>query len=103
MAKMAVIRTGGQQFLVKPEEVIIVQKLNNNVDDTIELETLGIFDEEGAEVEVGTPVLKKNVTATVIEHMKGDKVRVSKFKAKVRYRRTNGFRAELTKIKIQSI
>lgn len=101
--KFAIVRTGGKQFLVKENEVIIVDKVNQNVDDTIELETLGVFEEGGATVELGSPLLAKGVSAQVVEHMRGDKVRINKFKAKVRYRKTMGFRAELTRIKILSI
>lgn len=103
MAKVAIIRTGGKQFLVRENDVLYVNKLDSKIDDKIELETLGVFAEDSDDLELGAPVLKTSVNAQVVEHLKGDKVRVSKFKAKVRYRRTNGFRAELTKIKILSI
>lgn len=99
---MAVIRTGGQQFLVQQDEEIIVQKLESDVNKTVELETLGII-ENGKEVAIGTPLLDTKVKATVLAHMKGDKVRIAKFKAKVRYRKVQGFRPELTKIKITAI
>lgn len=101
--KFAIVRTGGKQFLVKENDVIIVDKVAGNVDDTVELETLGVFEEGGESVELGSPVMKKGVSAQVVEHMRGDKVRINKFKAKVRYRKTMGFRPELTRIKIVSI
>lgn len=101
MAKYAIIRTGGKQYIVRENEEILVERLENKVDETIQLETLGIFD--GDKVEVGTPVLKTTIGAQVISHPRGDKIRVSKFKSKVRYRKTTGFRADLTKIKILSI
>lgn len=99
---MAVIRTGGQQFLVQQDEEIIVQKLDNEVNKTVELETLGII-EDGKDVVIGTPVLDTKVQAIIVSHMKGDKVRIAKFKSKVRYRKVQGFRPELTKIKITAI
>lgn len=101
MAKKAIIRSGGQQFIVAENDEIIVQNLSSDINETIELETLGILD--GDKSEFGTPLLKNSIKATVVEHMKGDKVRVAKFKAKVRYRRVNGFRPQLTRIKIASI
>ena len=103
MAKAAIIRTGGKQFLVRENDVIFVQKLDSKENDKIELETLATFDEEGDALEMGAPALKKGVSAEVVAQLKGDKVRVAKFKAKVRFRRVNGFRAQLTKIKILSI
>ena len=70
--------------------------------DTIDLETLAVFDDKGS-IELGTPFLASKTTATVIEHMKGEKLRIAKFKAKVRYRRVTGFRSRLTKIQITKI
>jgi large subunit ribosomal protein L21 len=103
MAKFAIVRTGGKQFLVKENDVIYVDKIDGDKDAKITLETLGTFDDAGESVEIGTPVLTAGVGAIVVEQVKGDKVRINKFKAKVRYRRQYGFRAELTKIKILSI
>lgn len=52
----------------------------------------------------GTPFVSGvSVKATVVEHTKGDKIRVAKFKAKSRYRRVTGHRQSLTKVKIDSI
>lgn len=104
MAKYAVIRTGGKQYLVHENEELYVEKINGKVDEKIELETLGIFDDENeAAAEVGMPLLKTKVGAQVVAHAKGDKVDIYKFKSKVRFRRAQGFRPELTKIKILSI
>lgn len=103
MAKAAIIRTGGKQFLVKENDVIFVQRLDNKENDKIELETLATFDDESEALEMGAPTLPGKVSAEVVAQVKGDKVRVAKFKAKVRFRRVNGFRAQLTKIKIVKI
>ncbi len=101
MAKYAIIRTGGKQYLVRENEEIFVEKLTGEANDKIELETLGTFD--GDKVELGAPSLKNSVGAQVIEHVQGDKLHVYKFKSKVRYRKKQGFRPQLTKIKILSI
>jgi large subunit ribosomal protein L21 len=56
------------------------------------------------EVKVGKPVIKgEKVEGKILENIRGEKVRVSKFKSKVRYRRTTGFRAALTKVQIGKI
>lgn len=53
---------------------------------------------------VGKPTLKNvKVTGTITEHLKGDKIKISKFKAKVRYRRNTGFRPLQTSIRIDKI
>lgn len=102
MIKYAVVKTGGKQYLVQEHDEIIVDRLPHKQNATIELETLAIFNEEGG-VEMGAPVLSKKSKAQVIEQLKGDKIRVAKFKAKVRYRRVRGFRPKLTKIKILNV
>lgn len=102
MAKKAVIRTGGQQFLVSQDDELVVQKIDTPINETIELDTLGML-EDGKPLEVGTPILKSKVQATIMSHHKGDKLRVAKFKSKVRYRKVRGFRSELTRIKITSL
>ena len=103
MAKIAVIRTGGKQYVVRENEELIVDKLSHDDKAEIELETLAVFDDEGKEVDFGAPAVKTAIKAQVVGQVKGDKVRVAKFKAKVRQRKANGFRPQYTKIKILSI
>ena len=102
MTKVAVIQTGGKQFLVKENDEIIVSRTDGKENDTIELDTLAIFDGENA-MSIGTPVLPTRTKAVIVGDVKGDKVRIARFKAKVRYRKVTGFRPQLTKIKILSI
>jgi large subunit ribosomal protein L21 len=59
---------------------------------------------DGDAVQIGAPYLENvAVAAKVLEQIKGDKIRVAKFKAKARYRRVQGFRALLTKVEITSL
>ena len=105
MVNYAVVKTGGKQYLVKEGMTITVDQLNNEgkAGTKIELETMLKFDEEGKTLELGKPLLKEKVTAEVIGNVKGDKIRIAKFKAKSRYRKVRGFRAKLTKLKIIKI
>lgn len=103
MIKLAVVKTGGKQYLVKENDVIIVDRLDTPEKEKLTLETLAVFDEAEKILEVGTPMLTKATKAEVLAHLKGDKIRVAKFKAKVRYRRVKGFRPKLTKLKIVKI
>lgn len=104
MARLAVIKTGGKQYLVKMNDEIIVNYIPGNKEkDTLDLETLSFFDEDGGKVEMGSPALASSVKAEIISHLKGDKIRVAKFHAKVRYRRVTGFRPMLTKLKITKV
>lgn len=103
MSKYAVVKTGGKQYLVKENDELIVDHLDQKEKDLIELPVLAVFDNETAVVELGAPEMEKKAKATVIAQLKGDKVRIAKFKAKSRYRKVKGFRAQLTKLKINKI
>lgn len=103
MAKYGVVKTGGKQYLVKENDNIIVDRLDGETNTKIELETLARFDTESGEVELGTPFLETKIKAVVVEHLKGDKIRVARFKAKVRYRKVKGFRSSLTQLRIEKV
>lgn len=103
MEKFAVIKTGGKQYLVKESDIIVVDRINFPEKEKFTLETLAVFDSEGKKIELGEPFLAKKTQAEIIAHVKGEKIRVAKFKAKVRYRKVKGFRPQLTKLKIIKI
>lgn len=102
MTRFAVVKTGGKQYVAKETDFLVVDRLPSKEKETIDLETLAVFDDKG-KIELGSPVLEAKTQATVVEHVKGEKLRISKFKAKVRYRRVTGFRSRLTKIQISKI
>lgn len=103
MVKLAVVKTGGKQYLTKVNDFLIVDHINKKEGEKIKLQTLAVFDEEGKEIIVEKNKIKNPVEAKVIEHGKGEKIKVSRFKAKVRYRKVKGFRPLLTKIQIVKI
>lgn len=111
MVDYAVVKTGGKQYLVKENDMITVDKLSaftkvsadKKEKETIKLETLAIFDTEGKTFDLGTPFLTKKVKAEVVVTGKGEKIRVARFKSKVRYRKIKGFRPQLTTLKIVKI
>ncbi len=103
MDKFAVIKTGGKQYLVKENAVINVDKIEAPEKEKLALETLAVFDSEGKTLKLGKPTLSDGVEAEVLSHVKGEKIRVAKFKAKVRYRKVKGFRPQLTQLKIIKI
>lgn len=102
MQTYAVILVGGKQFLVKQGDELMVQNLNMEEKASVEFPALMTFNETN-EVDLGLPELTKKVSAEIVENVKGDKVRVAKFKSKVRFRKVKGFRPQLTKIKIVKI
>ncbi len=99
--KFAVIRIGGKQYRVIENEEILVDKLTDIK--KVSPEVLLIVD--GDKIEVGKPVLTKaKVTVKVLADIeKGDKIRVFKYKAKSRYRKTIGFRAKYTRLLVEKI
>ncbi len=103
MVKLAVVKTGGKQYLVRENDEIVVDKIDTEAKKELKLAVLATFEDDGKTLNLGTPTLKETIKAMVVEHGKGDKVRVAKFKAKVRYRKVMGFRAQLTKLKIGKI
>jgi len=103
MVNNAVVKTGGKQYLVKEGMTITVDQLNLEKGKKTQLDALLKFDEKGRLFELGQPLLKDKVSAEVIDNVKGDKIRIAKFKAKSRYRKVRGFRARLTILKIDKI
>ncbi len=99
----AVIRTGGKQYKVAPNDVIAVEKLAGEPGATIELaEVLMVGD--GAEVSTGTPLLSGAVvSAELVEQRRGDKIIVFKKKRRHNYRRKNGHRQLQTVLRITEI
>lgn len=100
MDKFAVIRIAGKQYRVTEGEEILVDKLN---DLKVVPEVLLFVD--GETVEVGTPVLKKAVVKVkvLVEVEKGEKIEIFKYKAKSRERRHVGFRAQYTRLLVETI
>lgn len=100
---IAVVKTGGKQYVVREGQELSVEWLEESpVGSTVELETLLVSDEEGKAAKVGKPHAGK-VTASVLEHGRDEKVLVTKYKPKSRYRRNVGHRQPFTKLKIEKI
>jgi large subunit ribosomal protein L21 len=99
----AIIATGGKQYQVKEGDVIYVEKLNAEVDTTVELgNVLAVGKEDG--LVVGKPMVEgANVVAKVLAQGKAKKVIVFKYKRKKDYRRKQGHRQPFTKIQIEKI
>lgn len=99
----AIIKLGKSQYLVIPGQEITVDRLHRAPGVNFQItETLLLAN--GPDIQIGKPyVPNANVTASVVEHFTGDKIRVATFKAKSRYRKTKGFKAALSKVKIVEI
>ncbi len=98
----AIIQTGGKQYKVEVGDEIQVEKLDANVDSEVSFETLLVSDDGG--VKIGKPVLDGvAVRGKVLDHGKGKKVVVFKYKPKKDSRKKNGHRQPYTKVEILSI
>lgn len=103
LAIYAVVRTGGKQYRLEPQQIIDVEKLPAEAGAEVELsEVLLIAD--GDRITVGTPLVPgAKVIAEVVEQGKDDKITVFKYKPKVRYRRKRGHRQPYTRLSIREI
>jgi large subunit ribosomal protein L21 len=99
----AVIRTGGKQYKVAKDDVIVVETVPAEAGATVTLDEV-LLVADGAATTVGTPTVSgAEVTATVVEHKQGDKVLIFKKRRRHNYRRKVGHRQPLTVLKITGI
>lgn len=99
----AVIKTGGKQYKVAEGDVLRVEKLNAEVETTVELTEVLLVANAG-DVKVGTPVVEgAKVVAEVLSQGRGAKVINFKYKPKTGYHKKKGHRQSYTEIKITSI
>lgn len=101
--KYAIVANGGKQYKVAEGTVLELDrvKAEPGADYTLDKVLLAV---DGDSVSLGNPYLPNfTVTAKVLEQTKGDKIRVAKFKAKAKYRKVTGFRAQLTKVEITGL
>jgi len=100
---LAVIKTGGKQYLVQPGDKIKVEKIDQKEGEEIIFSDV-LLVEKDKKVEIGTPTVKDaEVQAKILSHGKGDKVVIFKYKAKKRESRKIGHRQPYTEIEITSI
>jgi len=100
---LAVIKTGGKQYLVSPGKIIKVEKLKGEEGSEVKFDKV-LLVEKNKKIEVGDPLVKgAQVTGKVIKQGKDKKVISFKYKAKKRYRTKKGHRQPFTEIEILKI
>lgn len=99
----AIVEIAGHQYKVQKDQQIFVNRLQNEEGSKVDFDQVLLID-DGGKVTVGAPAVEgKKVTASVLKHLKGDKVIVFKKKRRKGYQKKNGFRPYLTEIKIEKI
>jgi large subunit ribosomal protein L21 len=99
----AIVEIAGQQFKVEKEKKYYVHRLPRDEGADVEFSKVLLVDNEGV-ISVGAPLVDgAKVTATVLKHLKGDKVIVFKKKRRKSYRKKNGHRQYLTQILINEV
>jgi len=102
---LAIIKTGGKQYVVSPGDKIKVEKLDEADGNEYAFEVLLCDkDGDGKNVKIGTPVLTDvTVTGKILGQVKGEKLIIFKYKPKKRYKRKVGHRQKFTEVEIISI
>jgi len=99
----AIVEIAGQQLKAEQGRKIYVHRLENAEGETVVFDKVLLVDNDG-KVKVGTPDVEgASVKATVLEHVKGDKVLVFKKKRRKSFQKMNGHRQYLTKIQIEEV
>jgi large subunit ribosomal protein L21 len=96
----AIVKTGGKQYRVEKGQTLLVERLPAEAGATVTLEPI-LFRSD--DVVFGDALSDVRVDAKVVEHIRGEKLRVFKFKPKRGYRRRTGHRQELTRIEVTDI
>lgn len=103
MQTYAIIQLSGKQFKVSEGDTLVTDRAENEVDTELKVNDVVLL-VSGEKAQVGTPLLEGvSVTLKVVEHSKGEKIRVAKYKSKSRYRRVRGHRQHLTTFKVEKI
>ncbi len=97
----AIIKTGGKQYRVTEGESLLIERLPVAEGDTVDLPTLLFVD--GEDMLDGDALGDMMVSARVLSHERGPKLRIVKFKPKRGYKRRGGHRQELTRVEVTSL
>ena len=100
----AVIKTGGKQYIVKPGDIIDIEKISGEPGEEVNFEEVLLVSADGEDVKVGSPLVESaRVEGKIVKQKKGEKIVVFKFKRRKGYRKKAGHRQNLTSVEITSI
>ncbi len=100
---LAVIKTGGKQYLVSPGDKIKIEKIDKKEGEEVVFDDVLLLEKRN-KIEIGTPKVKgAKVIGKVLTHGKGEKVIIFKYKPKKRYKVKKGHRQPFTEVEITKI
>lgn len=99
----AIVEIAGKQYKVQENDKLVVPRLSADVDESVTFDRV-LLVSDGDDVQLGTPVVEKAaVTATIVEHFKGDKVLVFRKKRRKRFKVKRGHRQPYTRIEVSGL
>ena len=90
----AVVKSGGKQYKVAEGQELVADRVKGEVGDSVELPVGFSVDDEGFDLG------ERTARVEILEHLRGDKIHIYKYKPKKDYRKKTGHRQELTRIKV---
>lgn len=99
----AIVRAGGRQEKVAVGDVLELDRLQGEPGDTVQLPALLLVSDDSEVTSDAAALAGVSVTAEVLAHTKGPKIRILKFKNKTGYRKRQGHRQPLTRVKVTAI
>jgi large subunit ribosomal protein L21 len=93
----AVVKSGGKQYRVAEGQELVVDRVKGEVGDSVELPVGFTVDDEGFDLG------EKTAKVEILEHLRGDKIHIYKYKPKKDHRKKTGHRQELTRIKVLEV
>jgi large subunit ribosomal protein L21 len=101
--KYAIVQSGGKQYRAVEGSILEVDRLTVEPDKSFQFEEVLLLADDG-KVQVGSPTIAGvKINGTVVEHIRGPKIRVFHYKSKMRYRKTQGHRQEYTRVRVEKI
>jgi large subunit ribosomal protein L21 len=97
----AIVKVGGKQYRVEEGQEVVVDRLHADAGATLEFPSMLVAD--GGDLRLAVDGKAATVTAVVVEHLRGPKIVISRFKPKRGFRKKTGFRSALTKLEVQKI
>jgi large subunit ribosomal protein L21 len=93
----AVVRSGGKQYRVAEGQELVVDRIQGDVGDSVDL-PVGLFVDDG-----GFDLTERKARVEILEHLRGNKIHIYKYKPKKDYRKKTGHRQELTRVRVLEV